>query len=86
MTIETVSEVRAVESAKYLEVLGVRFAAVQIPEGTRNIEEWIAKDRKTHYITVSKVHSVIECQRDVQFMETLNGSSSLKPCMEMPSR
>jgi N-acetylglucosaminyldiphosphoundecaprenol N-acetyl-beta-D-mannosaminyltransferase len=74
MTIETVSEVRAVESAKCFEVLGVRFAAVQIPDVTRKIEEWIANDRKTHYITVSNVHSVIECQRDVRLMETLNGS------------
>ncbi len=56
------------------EVLKVRFAAVQIPDVISNLEEWIVNDRRPHYVCVSNVHSVIECQRDASFLETLNQS------------
>jgi N-acetylglucosaminyldiphosphoundecaprenol N-acetyl-beta-D-mannosaminyltransferase len=56
----------------HFEVLGVRFAAVQIPYVIRKIEEWISDGPWAHYISVSNVHSVIESQQNAQLMETLN--------------
>ena len=55
-------------------VLGVRFAAVQIPDVIGRIEEWIAERRQTHCICVSNVHSVVESQHDAELKETLNTS------------
>ena len=58
------SNVRAERAPNCFAVLGVRFAAIQIPDVIERIEEWIAERRQTHYICVSNVHSVVESQRD----------------------
>jgi N-acetylglucosaminyldiphosphoundecaprenol N-acetyl-beta-D-mannosaminyltransferase len=65
---------KALESLKYFDVLGVRFAAVQIEDVIREMEEWISTDRRTHCISVSNVHSVIESQNNPGFMRVLNTS------------
>jgi N-acetylglucosaminyldiphosphoundecaprenol N-acetyl-beta-D-mannosaminyltransferase len=59
------------KSPECFEVLGVPFAAVQIPDVIRQVEKWITNGRQTHYITVSNVHSVVESQHDPRFKETL---------------
>jgi len=55
------------------EVLGIRFAAIQISDVIDKIEGWIAGGRRTHYVCVSNVHSVVESQRDPRLKEVLNG-------------
>jgi len=67
-------ELLPVPSERYFDILGVRFAAVQIPDVIRRIEMWIKCDRRAHYITVSNVHGVVESQHDMQVMEALNRS------------
>ncbi len=52
-------------------VLGVHFAAIQIPEVIRKAEEWIGSAPQTRYITVSNVHSVIESHHNTQFRKAL---------------
>jgi N-acetylglucosaminyldiphosphoundecaprenol N-acetyl-beta-D-mannosaminyltransferase len=73
-TLAVPSNFRAEEAQNWFSVLGVRFAAVQIPDVIKRIEEWIEERRQTHYVCVSNVHSVVECQRDAQLKETLNTS------------
>jgi N-acetylglucosaminyldiphosphoundecaprenol N-acetyl-beta-D-mannosaminyltransferase len=68
------SSLRAEKGEDFFAVLGVRFAAVQISDVIARIEEWIAERRRTHYICVSNVHSVVESQRDARLKETLNTS------------
>jgi N-acetylglucosaminyldiphosphoundecaprenol N-acetyl-beta-D-mannosaminyltransferase len=65
---------RTIESINYFEVLGVRFAALQIPDVIREIEGWITDSRRAHYVTVSNVHSVVESRQDAQLRQILNGS------------
>ena len=64
----------AIDTSKYFEVLGVRFASVQIPDVIRQVEEWISAECQTHCITVSNVHSVVESQNYPEFKDVLNGS------------
>jgi N-acetylglucosaminyldiphosphoundecaprenol N-acetyl-beta-D-mannosaminyltransferase len=56
------------------DVLGVRFAAVQIADVIGLAEKWIAERSRTHFVTVSNVHSVMECRHDSRFQKTLNSA------------
>jgi len=57
--------------ARY-DVLGVRFAALQIEDVIARAQQWIAERRGTHFVTVSNVHSVVESRHDPRFRRTLN--------------
>lgn len=56
------------------DVLGVRFAALQIPDVIRQAEAWIAARDGAHTVTVSNVHSVMESRHNPRFREALNGA------------
>jgi len=68
------SKPRLSDAVEYFEILGVRFAALQIPDVIQKIEDWILHGRCAHYVTVSNVHSVVESQQDAHLKQTLNGS------------
>ncbi|MDR3764693.1 MAG: WecB/TagA/CpsF family glycosyltransferase [Acidobacteriota bacterium] len=59
--------------AKY-EVLGIRFAALQIADVIRQAEAWIAARTGAHTVTVSNVHSVMESRHNPRFAQTLNAA------------
>ena len=71
---KTPSSPSAAEAFSFYEVLGVRFAAVQIPDVIRRAESWIAQRSGAHYVTVSNVHSVMESRHNSRFRHTLNNA------------
>ncbi|MGB6267354.1 MAG: hypothetical protein WBF56_16570, partial [Candidatus Acidiferrales bacterium] len=52
-------------------VLGVRVDALQIPGVIAEIESWIARRERCHYIAVTGMHGVTEALHDAQFRAIL---------------
>jgi N-acetylglucosaminyldiphosphoundecaprenol N-acetyl-beta-D-mannosaminyltransferase len=60
-------------------VLGVRVAAVQIPEVVERMEEWISRRDGCQYIAVTGMHGVTEAQHDAEFKTILNSAGLVVP-------
>ncbi len=60
-------------------VLGVRVSAVQIPDVTARMKDWICERRPVRYITVTGMHGVMEARRDPHFGDILNAADLVVP-------
>ncbi|MFQ5923377.1 MAG: WecB/TagA/CpsF family glycosyltransferase [Anaerolineales bacterium] len=54
-------------------VLGVQISAVNLKQAANIIAQWVSQGAK-HYVCVTTVHGVMECQRDPRLMEIYNTS------------
>ena len=61
------------------QVLGVRVDAVQIPGVVDEIEQWISRRDRCHYIAVTGMHGVTEAQHDASFKKILNAADLVVP-------
>ncbi|MGH9502877.1 MAG: WecB/TagA/CpsF family glycosyltransferase [Terriglobales bacterium] len=66
-------------SVPTFDLLGVRVHAVQIPAVIAQMEEWIERQEKCHFIAVTDMHSVMEAQHEVQFKVILNSADLVVP-------
>lgn len=60
------------------EILGVGVSAITLDDAVRCIEEWIAT-RNRHYVCVTGVHGIMECQRDVALRRIHNRAGLVTP-------
>ena len=61
-----------------VDVLGVGISAVSLDAATAHIMEWV-HDRERHYVCVTNVHTVMECQRDAELLRIHNASGLTTP-------
>lgn len=59
-------------------ILGVGISAINIDVALETIEGWIAR-RESHYVCVTPVHSVMECQREPDLRRIFNASGLTTP-------
>jgi N-acetylglucosaminyldiphosphoundecaprenol N-acetyl-beta-D-mannosaminyltransferase len=60
------------------DVLGVGISAVSLAGAGSEIERWL-DERERHYVCVTNVHTVMECQRDPELMRVHNDSGMTTP-------
>ena len=61
-----------------VDVLGVGISAVSLTGATDRIMQWV-HDREHHYVCVTNVHTVMECQRDEELRRIHNASGMTTP-------
>jgi len=61
-----------------VDVLGVGISAIDMAVAVATIESWIAC-RESHYVCVTPVHSVMECQKDPELRGIFNASGLTTP-------
>lgn len=61
------------------DVLGVKVAAVQIPDVISLVEQWISEGARGKFIAVANVHMVIEATQDRSFAAVLERASLVVP-------
>ncbi|GAB4407907.1 MAG: WecB/TagA/CpsF family glycosyltransferase [Anaerolineales bacterium] len=66
------------ETPPRVNVLGVGISAINLPQALAIIDDWIAR-RDPHYVCVSTVHGVMECQRNEAVRRALNSSGLTTP-------
>ena len=54
-------------------VLGVQISALNLEQAESIIAKWLAQ-RTKHYVCITTVHGIMECQQDPQLMEIYNAS------------
>ena len=54
-------------------VLGVQISALNLEQVESIIAQWLTR-RTKHYVCITTVHGIMECQRDPQLMEIYNAS------------
>jgi N-acetylglucosaminyldiphosphoundecaprenol N-acetyl-beta-D-mannosaminyltransferase len=59
-------------------VLGVGVSAINVALALENVEDWITR-RNCHYICVTGVHGVMECQRDARLRQIHNEAGLVTP-------
>jgi N-acetylglucosaminyldiphosphoundecaprenol N-acetyl-beta-D-mannosaminyltransferase len=65
------------EPARF-DVLGVGISAVSLAGAASEIERWLTAGER-HYVCVTNVHTVMECQRDPELMRIHNESGMTTP-------
>lgn len=60
------------------DVLGVKIAATNLQQACQTIEEWIETRKKT-YICISPVATIVDCQKNVNYREIINGAGMSTP-------
>lgn len=75
-TAEVVTVVHA--TPPRFDVLGVGISAVSLSGAAAEIERWLS-DGERHYVCVTNVHTVMECQRDPDLMRIHNESGMTTP-------
>ncbi len=66
------------EAPPRVNVLGVGISAINMGIALAQIDSWIAR-REQHYVCVTTVHGVMECQRDPSLRQAFNGSGLTTP-------
>ncbi|MGZ6345081.1 MAG: WecB/TagA/CpsF family glycosyltransferase [Candidatus Limnocylindrales bacterium] len=61
-----------------VDVLGVGVSAIDMPAAVAEIARWVER-REQHYVCVTNVHVVMECQRDAGLRRVLNASGLTTP-------
>jgi N-acetylglucosaminyldiphosphoundecaprenol N-acetyl-beta-D-mannosaminyltransferase len=59
-------------------ILGVEVSAIDMEMALRTIEAWISR-RESHYVCVTGVHGVMECQRDEALRRIHNAAGLVTP-------
>jgi len=60
------------------DVLGVGISPTSLPAAVRTVQGWIARLQR-HYVCVTGMHGVIECQRDEELKRIHNGAGMVTP-------
>lgn len=66
------------ETPRRVNILGVGVNAINMEQALAILEHWIA-NRDPHYVCVSTVHGVMECQKDEAVRRALNSSGLTTP-------
>lgn len=66
------------ETPPRVNILGVGISAIHMEQALAIIDDWIAR-RDPHYVCVSTVHGVMECQRNEAVRRVLNSSGLTTP-------
>jgi N-acetylglucosaminyldiphosphoundecaprenol N-acetyl-beta-D-mannosaminyltransferase len=61
------------------DVLGVRVAAVQIPDVVRRFQGWIATRDQSRYVAVTGMHGIVQAQTDRRFKHVLDEADLVVP-------
>jgi N-acetylglucosaminyldiphosphoundecaprenol N-acetyl-beta-D-mannosaminyltransferase len=61
-----------------MNILGVGVSAINMGIAIETIDQWIAHQQR-HYVCVTNVHVVMECQRDEWLRRALNGAGMVTP-------
>lgn len=67
-----------VSTPSRFDVLGVGISAVSLSGAASEIRRWLA-DGERHYVCVTNVHTVMECQHDAELMRIHNESGMTTP-------
>lgn len=67
------------ENRAYFRVLGVRVDALQLPDVSAIIEQWVQDHGRCRYIAVTGIHGVMEAQHDPEFKRILNSADLVVP-------
>src|SRR4051812_16526969 len=59
-------------------VLGVGISAINLPMAVQTIERWITR-RQNHYVCVTGMHGVTECQTDAELKRIHNAAGMVTP-------
>lgn len=65
--------------ARSFMVLGVRIDALQIPEVIEKLEEWIRERRRSHFVALTNVSSVMETRNDSYFRKIQDSADLALP-------
>lgn len=65
-------------SIGYVNVLGVKVSAINMPRALEEIDGWI-QTREQHYVTITGVHGIMESQRDATIREIHNRAGMITP-------
>lgn len=60
------------------DILGVRVSAINMDLALATIAAWIAR-REPHYVTVTPLHAIIDCNEQPELMPIFNGSGMTTP-------
>jgi N-acetylglucosaminyldiphosphoundecaprenol N-acetyl-beta-D-mannosaminyltransferase len=60
------------------EIIGVKISAIDMDVALETIDSWVA-ERAAHYICVTPVHSIMDCQKDPDLMRIFNASGLTTP-------
>ncbi len=60
------------------DLLGVKVAVTNLQQACLSIEGWIKEGRKT-YVCIAPVATLVDCQKDAQYREIINGSGMTTP-------
>ena len=63
---------------KLIDILGVNISVVDIPRACAYIEDCIARKKKD-YVCVAPVSTVVDCQRDAEYRQIINGAGMTTP-------
>jgi len=66
------------EDPPRVNILGVGISAINMEIALAFIERWIAREEH-HYVCITPVHSVMECQRDPELRRIFNASGMTTP-------
>jgi N-acetylglucosaminyldiphosphoundecaprenol N-acetyl-beta-D-mannosaminyltransferase len=66
------------DAATRVDVLGIGISAVNMSQAVKRITRWV-EQREQHYVCVSGVHGVMECQRDPALRDIHNSSGLTTP-------
>ena len=69
----------AVRAAESFDLLGVRIAAVQIPDVIRRMQGWIEDRSAPRFIAVANTHVIVEARQDASFQQILNAADLCVP-------
>ena len=65
-------------SIGYVNVLGVKVSAINMPRALEEIDSWV-QSREQHYVTITGVHGIMESQRDATIREIHNRAGMITP-------
>lgn len=61
------------------DILGVQVDSISLGTAIRRIEHWIEENMRTHIVTFTNVHAVMESRHDPEFRDILNGADMVCP-------
>lgn len=79
MTVATDGAVNTEPRHATFDVLGVRVAAVQIPDVVRRFQGWIAARDRCRYVAVTGMHGIVQAQTDRRFKHVLDEAELVVP-------
>ena len=66
-------------SSSQINVLGVNVSSINMTQALQTIDQWITKRLSGHYVCVTGVHGVMECQQDPELLAIHNRADLVTP-------